>query len=251
MAYRKLLPFDRGDGQALVHGVGAVVPGHLGHRRRAGAVATFGGLQPSIVPFSVSNRNSDEPGVPLAVADHERGLGSELNTCPVGAAPVTFTARPTLLTDVGVAPCVERRLVGAVVGHPQRRARRGVRARRGGQPPGVDQVGVRQLCLACLVGHQVDLAVGGDVCGSAGRCGAECARGQRAGGHDRGHRQPASYAARMSRAGVASLGSSSLPDVGNRSLVSYAPQTRARPDEFTYRGGARFKNQQRILYRFA
>jgi hypothetical protein len=33
--------------------------------------------------------------------------------------------------------------------------------------------------------------------------------------------------------------------------VSHAPQGGARPDEFTYRGADRFKNQQRILYRFA
>jgi hypothetical protein len=61
------------------------------------------GDQPSIVPFSVSNRNSDEPEFPW-LSFTMNAFGSELNTCPVGAAPVTFTVSGTLLTVLGVEP---------------------------------------------------------------------------------------------------------------------------------------------------
>ena len=55
------------------------------------------------MPFSVSNRNSDEPEFPwLSLTTNAEA--SELNTCPVGAAPVTLTTSGTLLTDVAVAP---------------------------------------------------------------------------------------------------------------------------------------------------
>jgi hypothetical protein len=63
---------------------------------------TFG-AQPSIVPFSVSKRNRDEPEFPwLSLTTNAEE--SELNTCPVGAAPVTLTVRGTLVTDVALAP---------------------------------------------------------------------------------------------------------------------------------------------------
>src|SRR2546429_2713149 len=65
-------------------------------------VASTVGLQPSIVPFSVSKMNTDEPECPcLSLTTNP---GAELNTCPVGAAPVTLTTRPALFTDVAVAP---------------------------------------------------------------------------------------------------------------------------------------------------
>ena len=61
------------------------------------------GLQPSIVPFSVSNMNTDEPECPCLSLTANPDW-AELNTCPVGAAPVTLTTRPALFTDVAVAP---------------------------------------------------------------------------------------------------------------------------------------------------
>src|SRR6266487_6395274 len=66
-------------------------------------VAPTAGFQPSIVPFSVSKRNTDDPECPWPSLTTNADW-SELNTCPVGAAPVTLTVRPTLLTDVAVAP---------------------------------------------------------------------------------------------------------------------------------------------------
>src|SRR5215469_2975416 len=61
------------------------------------------GLQPSIVPFSVSKMNTARPETPLAsVTTKSFGFVSVLNTCPVGAAPVTLTVRPNLLTVVAV-----------------------------------------------------------------------------------------------------------------------------------------------------
>src|SRR6516162_1139470 len=68
-----------------------------------GPVAPTPGLQPSIVPFSVSKMNRARPELPLAsVTTKSFGFVSVLNTCPVGAAPVTPTVRPTLLTLVAV-----------------------------------------------------------------------------------------------------------------------------------------------------
>ncbi len=66
-------------------------------------MAPTAGLQPSIVPFSVSNRNADAPAWPF-LSRTMNADGSALNTCPVGAAPDTCTTSPTLLTDVGVLP---------------------------------------------------------------------------------------------------------------------------------------------------
>src|SRR5215475_9860459 len=61
------------------------------------------GLQPSIVPFSVSKMNSARPETPWAsVTVKSFAFVPVLNTCPVGAAPVTSTVRPTLLTVVAV-----------------------------------------------------------------------------------------------------------------------------------------------------
>src|ERR1700751_3766363 len=61
------------------------------------------GLQPSIVPFSVSKMNTDEPEFPFLSRTMNEDE-SELNTCPVGAAPVTLTMSGTLVTDRLVAP---------------------------------------------------------------------------------------------------------------------------------------------------
>src|SRR5215468_9136741 len=68
-----------------------------------GAVAPTPGFQPSIVPFSVSKMNNARPELPLAsVTVKSFGFVPVLNTCPVGAAPVTPTVRGTLLTVVAV-----------------------------------------------------------------------------------------------------------------------------------------------------
>src|SRR5260370_38188821 len=66
------------------------------------------GAQPSIVPFSVSKRNSDGPEFPW-LSLTRNAFGSELNTCPVGAAPVTLTVRGTWLTVGGLEPAAQRR----------------------------------------------------------------------------------------------------------------------------------------------
>src|SRR4029077_13673151 len=66
-------------------------------------VAPTVGFQPSMVPFSVSKMNTDEPECPCLSLTTNPDW-AELNTCPVGAAPVTLTTRAALLTDVAVAP---------------------------------------------------------------------------------------------------------------------------------------------------
>src|SRR5262245_889114 len=66
-------------------------------------VAPTVGFQPSIVPFSVSNRNTEAPEWPLPSVIMKADV-SALNTCPVGAAPVTVTTSGTLLTEADVLP---------------------------------------------------------------------------------------------------------------------------------------------------
>src|SRR5215471_4761038 len=61
------------------------------------------GLQPSMVPFSVSTRNSDDPVWPCRSLTM-KALGNGLNTCPVGAMPRTLTTRPCLATEAGPVP---------------------------------------------------------------------------------------------------------------------------------------------------
>src|SRR6266700_5873699 len=61
------------------------------------------GFHPSIPPFSESKRKSAEPELPLASCT-TNAPRSGLNTWPVGAAAVTSTTRPTLVTDVAVVP---------------------------------------------------------------------------------------------------------------------------------------------------
>src|SRR5258705_9633731 len=66
-------------------------------------VAPTAGLQPSIVPFSVSKMNTDEPECPCLSLTANPDW-AELNTCPVGAARVTLTTRRALFPDVAAAP---------------------------------------------------------------------------------------------------------------------------------------------------
>ena len=61
------------------------------------------GLQPSMVPFSVSKMNSDAPVWPR-LSLTMKACGNGLNTCPVGAMPRTLTTRPTLATEAGPVP---------------------------------------------------------------------------------------------------------------------------------------------------
>ena len=68
-----------------------------------GAVAPTPGFQPSIEPFSVSKRNTAEALFPLP-SWMTKPLGSVLNTWPVGAPEGMFTTRPTLVTEVALAP---------------------------------------------------------------------------------------------------------------------------------------------------
>ena len=103
MAYRKLLPLTVATARPLYTALAPL--------SRATSVIVDGllplgltpGDQPSIVPFSVSNMNSADPELPWPSLT-TNAFGSELNTCPVGAAPVTFTVRGTLLTEFGVEP---------------------------------------------------------------------------------------------------------------------------------------------------
>src|SRR2546430_11280971 len=74
-------------------------------------VAPTAGFQPSRVPFSVSNMNTDEPECPCLSLTANPDW-AELNTCPVGAAPVTLTTRLALFTDVAVAPVYSVALSG-------------------------------------------------------------------------------------------------------------------------------------------
>src|SRR6201985_407073 len=61
------------------------------------------GLQPSIVPFSVSKMNSAGAWWPFPSLT-PNACGNGVKTCPVGAAPRTLTTRPTLATEAGPVP---------------------------------------------------------------------------------------------------------------------------------------------------